>query len=912
MKKTSLQIQNLLYLHLPCLFFFIIQYVVVPVNGDTYVTPYILIENITIDCGSSGDSPSLDNRLWIGDGNGKYSPIEQQNNNKSSVALNAPKQPSSVPYSTARVSYSEFTYSIPLTAGQKFVRLYFYPTTYPGFGDPSNKAFFSVKANSYTLLSNFSASLHAQARGELTLVKEFCLSVDDNQRLNLNFTPSPDISDSFAFINGIEIVSMPTDLYYAPASDEGGVPFLGQGQGSLYSLANNTALETVYRVNVGGSQLSPNGTDMFRSWSDDDHYLTISRPSALPVNGSVNLTFSKIPSYSAPREVYITARSMGTNKTENENYNLTWDFPVDSGFNYFVRLHFCEFQIEITKQGDRKFQIFLANLTAETQADVIVWSGGNGFPVYKDYVVAIGRKGNLKQQNLSVALHPALAWNTLYSDAILNGLEIFKLSNNLDLAGLNPDPPNTPTANSPPSSTKSKKSNSTIIGIVGGVVAGFVVLSVLCIFIFRRKMRVKDSGYSDGVSWWSQFSSTTKSNKSTKSRRSSLPSDLCRYFSLAEIKEATNNFDNVFIIGVGGFGNVYKGFVDGAATQVAIKRLNPESQQGAHEFKTEIEMLSQLRHLHLVSLIGYCNDEGEMILVYDYMSHGTLRDHLYNSENPPLPWKQRLQICIGAAKGLHYLHTGAKHTVIHRDVKTTNILLDEKWVAKVSDFGLSRIGSTNMSKAHVSTVVKGSFGYLDPEYYRRQQLTEKSDVYSFGVVLCEVLCARPPISRGLDKAQISLAAWAQQCHRNGTLYKIIDPFLRGKIAPECLNKFTEVAMSCLLDEGVERPSMADVVWGLEFGLQLQENGEERLKRNDGAGIEIDIDDDETPFRNNGLEDDDSGDVFSSLGDHVLNTKTSTSAFSLTTSSDEQSFASKDSERLLPKVVFSQIGNPQGR
>ncbi|KAH1033422.1 hypothetical protein J1N35_045596 [Gossypium stocksii] len=497
-------------------------------------------------------------------------------------------------------------------------------------------------------------------------------------------------------------------------------------------------------------------------------------------------------------------------------------------------------------------------------------------------------------------MHPSPEWRTKYSDAILNGLEIFKLSNRFDLFGPNPDPDPVTTNQqgySPPTSNK-PNNNKVVFGIVGGVISGFVVLSLLCFFFYRRKRRVKDTDSSQGVPVM----------ELTKCGSSSLPSELCRYFSLAEIKRATNNFDNVFIIGVGGFGNVYKGFIDGGATQVAIKRLNPESQQGAHEFRTEIEMLSQLRHLHLVSLIGYCNDGGEMILIYDYMANGTLRDHLYNTKNSPLPWKQRIEICLGAAQGLQYLHSGAKHTIIHRDVKTTYILLDEKWVAKVSDFGLSRIGPTNTFQTHVSTAVKGSFGYLDPEYSRRGQLTEKSDVYSFGVVLSEILCARPAIHRSAKKALVNLAAQAQECHRHGTLYNMIDPFLKGKIAVECLKKFTEVVMSCLHDDGMERPSMDAVVWGLQFALQLQEAAEEEgLKPNAIAGIEEDIDE-ESPIIAYAMEDE-SGEVFSSIGDHVMDSR-STTSFSLT--SDEQSFIRKGSDKHLSKAVFSEIRDPQGR
>nr|AQM55938.1 MRLK3 [Malus domestica] len=879
-----------------------LQIITLHVAGDS-PSVYKPVDDITLQCGFSGDQVNQqDGRTWSGDINSKFSPFQAAGSSSVYKAATPISSSSQVPYTTARLSRSEFTYTFPLTSGQKFIRLYFYPTSYAAEFDRS-KSLFSVEAGGFTLLRDFNASVTADAFSSETVSREFCLNIASEQSLNITFTPSRASPDAYAFINGIEIVSMPDNLYYtSPQSADGPVSV---GSINPSRIENNAAMEMVYRINVGGSQLSFNrDTGMYRNWDGiqvEYNYLDdLSKNfSVLPQNSSIQPDFSEIPEYSAPEEVYRTARSMGTNKTINKIYNLTWGFPVDSTFYYFVRLHFCEFEGDVTLPRDRLFQIFISNQTAEQMADVITWSRGNGKPVYKDYVVFVpAGAGSKKKVHLFLALQATPKDRlTNYNDAILNGLEIFKLSDsNRNLAGPNPDPPPPPNIAQPESPKVSDKKSIPLLAIIAGVVSGvFVLASVFGFLVFRRGRKVKDSSSRQGTKWGPFSSATTKS---TKTHRSSLPSDLCRYFSLAEIKAATQNFDSVFIIGVGGFGHVYKGNVnmDGGLHPVAIKRLKSESSQGAHEFKTEIDMLSQLRHVHLVPLVGYCMDDGEMILVYDYMARGTLRDHLYNTDNPPLPWDQRLQICIGAARGLHYLHTGAKYTIIHRDVKSTNILLDEKWVAKVSDFGLSKMGSTNVSQTHISTVVKGSFGYLDPEYYRRQQLTEKSDVYSFGVVLCEVLCARPALIRTAEKKQMSLAEWTKICHRNGKLDQIIDPSLRGKIGNACLKKYVEIAVSCMHDSGIERPSMNDVVWGLEFALQLQQSVGGDSNSNDEMGGGDDIE---------SVTGSDVGFISWEESSELKKSRVSK------TSSDHNS-TTNESIKGMSGTVFSEINDPNGR
>ncbi|GFZ18990.1 malectin/receptor-like protein kinase family protein [Actinidia rufa] len=724
------------------LFSFVFLCISISCNAESRYNPP---DNIAVDCGSSGPSLAQDGRSWEGDINSSKSFLEILHSN-SSVKSQAQTQPSDIhPYVTARISRSEFTYVIPVTStGPKFIRLHFFPSSYQGF-DPST-AFFAVKANQFTLLSNFSASLTAASLGQQTIAKEFCINVEGDRRVKITFTPSETPPNAYAFINGIEIVSIPTNLYYG----------------------NDTALEMVYRLNVGGGSISPmDDTGMYRKWIEDDGYYNVI--GALPVNLSLKPSFTRIPNYTAPDDVYQTARSMGNDATTNNQYNLTWGLAVDSGFTYMVRLHFCEIEENITKGGDREFLIYITNHIAEPQADVIVWSGGNGVPVYRDYAVIVPQ-GTEKKQSLSVALHPA---------------------------GPNPDQPLPPSPATPGRFPVKPKSNRVLIpAITGGVIAGLIVLFVLGLLIYRRGRREKDSLSYVAVD-------------RTKTGASSLPSDVCRHFSLHEIRDATNNFNNAFIIGRGGFGVVYKGCTNGGSNQVAIKRLKPGSQQGAHEFMTEIEMLSHLRYLHLVSLIGYCSEDHEMILVYDYMSRGTLRDHLYNSDNPPL------------SRG------------------------------------------RNASRS-ASGLPKGCTTFMQM----------------------------------LESNQVSLAAWARSSYENGTLDQIVDGNIKDEITPECLKKFGEIAVSCLHDEGIKRPSMSDVVWSLEFALQLQE---------------IAIDGTTPGGDQEGFKDHDAL-IFNGKDDEMVENggQISSNGVTMTSNSGTTFTSSFSGDRMSSGLVFSEIMEPRAR
>ncbi|XP_039812054.1 leucine-rich repeat receptor protein kinase HPCA1-like [Panicum virgatum] len=289
-----------------------------------------------------------------------------------------------------------------------------------------------------------------------------------------------------------------------------------------------------------------------------------------------------------------------------------------------------------------------------------------------------------------------------------------------------------------------------------------------------------------------------------------------RYFSFEELKKCTNNFSEINEIGSGGYGKVYKGTL--ANGQIAaIKRAQQGSMQGVAEFKNEIELLSRVHHKNLVSLVGFCYEQGEQMLVYEYIPYGTLRENLMG-KGVSLDWKKRLRIAIGSAKGLAYLHELADPPIIHRDIKSTNILLDESLNAKVADFGLSKLVS-DTQKGHVSTQVKGTLGYLDPEYYMTQQLSEKSDVYSFGVVLLELITARQPIEKGRYIVREIRTAIDQYDQEYYGLKGLIDPKIQDSAKLIGFRRFVQLAMECVEESGVDRPTMNDVVKELETIIQ---------------------------------------------------------------------------------------------
>ncbi|CAL9123972.1 unnamed protein product [Musa textilis] len=287
-------------------------------------------------------------------------------------------------------------------------------------------------------------------------------------------------------------------------------------------------------------------------------------------------------------------------------------------------------------------------------------------------------------------------------------------------------------------------------------------------------------------------------------------------FSLAEMEKATNKFDDLKIIGEGGFGRVYEGTLEDG-TRVAIKVLKRNDQEGNRGFLAEVEMLSRLHHRNLIKLIGICTEEHNR-LVYELVPSGSVESHLHGAdkETAPLNWNTRLKIALGAARGLAYLHEDSSPRVIHRDFKSSNILLEDDFTTKVSDFGLART-AMGEGNEYISTRVMGTFGYVAPEYAMTGHLLVKSDVYSYGVVLLELLTGRKPVDMLRPPGQENLVTWARPLltSRDG-LESILDPSLGSDIPFDSLAKVAAIASMCVQPEVDQRPFMGEVVQALKL------------------------------------------------------------------------------------------------
>ncbi|KAL2319246.1 hypothetical protein Fmac_028215 [Flemingia macrophylla] len=335
-----------------------------------------------------------------------------------------------------------------------------------------------------------------------------------------------------------------------------------------------------------------------------------------------------------------------------------------------------------------------------------------------------------------------------------------------------------------------------ILGTVGGATLAFLLMCIsVLIYKTKQQYEVSHTSRAEMRIWCA-----------------------AKVFSYKEIKVATRNFKEV--IGRGSFGSVYLGKLpDGKS--VAVKVRFDKSQLGADSFINEVNLLSKIRHQNLVTLEGFCHERKHQILVYEYLPGGSLADHLYgtNSQKNSLSWVRRLKIAVDAAKGLDYLHNGSEPRIIHRDIKCSNILLDLDMNAKVCDLGLSK-QVTQEDATHVTTVVKGTAGYLDPEYYSTQQLTEKSDVYSFGVVLLELICGREPLTHSGTPDSFNLVLWAKPYLQAGA-YEIVDEDIRGSFDPLSMRKAALVAIKSVERDASQRPSIAEVLAELKEAYDIQ-------------------------------------------------------------------------------------------
>ncbi|CAA6666957.1 unnamed protein product [Spirodela intermedia] len=695
---------------------------------------------ILLNCGSRDSAtPPNDNRPFLPDStaNSVSSPAAPS---RSSIRIAALRR--CALYQTARVATGRMSYEFSVAStGDHVLRLHFAPFSSANYDLFS--AVFTVSAlDRFELLKNFSVPRGGAAS---PVVKEFFLRVDSGKFV-IAFTPS----SAVAFVSAVEVFTAPEELLRSDARWGG--------------LTAQLALETVHRINMGGPLITPSNDSLWRSWIPDGDFL-LDSSTAGSVDSSVTINYASDgtgPTEEvAPSRVYSTAQAMNKTGLQDPWINITWRFNVSTGDIHLVRMHFCD----IVTNHD-----FYRNLQLSHEV-----SDRSTAPYYSQSYVADGGGAEGSSRIMEVTVGRSDMSTATTADALLNGLEIMKVLNSSAIGS--------------GGGGRSKKGTTSILigSVVGGLtllllVVGFLVLSFrrggragrCC----RRKGRRRDvvvvapAGALRRLPQQGQRGRHRHRVGMEATGDEPGPPHLLRRNPLGDegLRRRAHHR-------LRGFGNVYKGVLRNG-TNVAVKRGMPGSSQGYPEFQAEVLLLSKIRHRHLVSLVGYCEENSEMILVYEFMEKGTLKGVLYDggaAGEPCLSWKQRLEICIGAARGIHYLHTGD------------------------SQLRLPRPGVLQDPAAH--------------RQVRRLLLRRGAS----GGALCQA-SNRPAARR--RPAQPRRVGGDEP--PRGQLEQIVDPRLRGEINAASLRKFGETAMRCLEPFGDDRPAIGDVLWNLEYCLQLQQ------------------------------------------------------------------------------------------
>ncbi|CAN7058798.1 unnamed protein product [Brassica rapa subsp. trilocularis] len=409
-----------------------------------------------------------------------------------------------------------------------------------------------------------------------------------------------------------------------------------------------------------------------------------------------------------------------------------------------------------------------------------------------------------------------------------------------------PTPPASPNANGNNTSSSSPSPSGGGVGTGGiaaiGVIVGLLLLSlfVLALWLTRKRKRkdpgafvgytMPPSGYSSPQGSDAVLFNTNSSAPNNKTRShsgndymyassdSGMVSNQRSWFSYDELAQVTNGFSQKNLLGEGGFGCVYKGVLSDGR-EIAVKQLKIGGSQGEREFKAEVEIISRVHHRHLVTLVGYCISEQHRLLVYDYVPNNTLHFHLHAPGRPVMTWETRVKVAAGAARGIAYLHEDCHPRIIHRDIKSSNILLDNSFEALVADFGLAKIAQELDLNTHVSTRVMGTFGYMAPEYATSGKLSEKADVYSYGVILLELITGRKPVDTSQPLGDESLVEWAKpllsQAIENEEFGELVDPRLGVNFVAAEMFRMVEAAAACVRHSAARRPKMSQVVRALD-------------------------------------------------------------------------------------------------